>query len=71
LDFIAFFDSGVAWDSDSKPSFLGGGRKLLSSYGVGLRANIMGYLVAGVNFVKPLDRPNRDWHFEFSFWPGF
>jgi len=71
LDFVAFFDSGVAWDSQSKPSFLGGGRKLLSSYGIGLRANIMGYLIAGVNFVKPLDRPNRDWHFEFSFWPGF
>ncbi len=77
LDFIAFYDMGVAWGMDDyglshKPSFLSGGdRDFLRSYGVGVRLNLFGALVAGVNYVKPLDRPDRGWHWEFSFWPGF
>jgi len=71
LDFVAFFDSGVAWDSTDKAWFLGGNRKPLSSYGIGLRANLLGYLVVGCDFVKPLSRPGQGWHFAFSFWQGF
>ena len=77
VDFIAFYDMGVAWGRDNygvdhKPSFLfGGDRNFLRSYGVGLRLNLFGALVAGVNLVKPIDRPNNKWHWEFSFWPGF
>jgi Tol biopolymer transport system component len=77
VDFIAFYDMGVAWGQDSygvghKPAFLfNGDRKFLRSYGAGLRLNLFGALVAGVNYVKPLDRPGKGWHWEFSFWPGF
>jgi len=77
LDFIAFYDMGVAWGKDDlgvnhKPSILSGGdRKPLRSYGVGVRLNLFGALVAGVNYVRPLDRPDKSWHWEFSFWPGF
>jgi outer membrane protein assembly factor BamA len=74
VDVIAFYDAGVAWQGGSdaaKPSLLGGDLGLLRSFGFGLRVNVLGYLVAGVNYVRPLDRPNKDWHFEFSFWPGF
>ena len=72
IDFIAFYDMGLAWDNFSKPWFLKNGvRKPLRSLGVGLRANILGYLVLGLNYVKPLDRLNKGWTFQLSFQPGF
>ncbi|UCC41503.1 MAG: PD40 domain-containing protein [Candidatus Aminicenantes bacterium] len=71
MDFIAFFDTGIAWWSFDKAWFLGGDRKPISSAGVGLRMNFFGYAVIGVNFVKPLSRVNKDWYFQFSFMPGF
>jgi Tol biopolymer transport system component len=72
VDFLAFYDVGWAWERDLKPSFLSGGvRKPVQSVGVGLRVNVFGYLVLGFNYVKPFSRPNKDWHIEFSFQPGF
>ncbi len=71
IDFIAFFDTGVAWWDEFKPDFLGGSRHLVSSTGVGLRMNVFGYLVIGVNYVKPLNRARKGWYFQFSFFPGF
>jgi Tol biopolymer transport system component len=76
IDMILFYDWGVAWSEDranqnNKPTFLGGDRKPVSSAGIGLRVNVFGYLVVGVNYVKPFDRPDKGWYFQFSFWPGF
>jgi Tol biopolymer transport system component len=77
IDMIAFYDWGTAWGADVytgeqvKPTFLGGTRKSISSAGVGLRMNVFGYIVLGVNYVKPFDRPGKGWYFQFSFWPGF
>jgi Tol biopolymer transport system component len=72
VDFLAFYDAGVAWQNGVKPWFMGGGkRKPVQSVGVGLRMNIFGYLVAGLNYVKPLNRPQKGWHLEFSLMPGF
>lgn len=70
-DFYAFFDTGLAWSSEDKDSFFKGRRKPVSSVGVGLRTNFFGYLILGVNFVQPLDRPNKGWYFQFSLTPGF
>jgi Omp85 superfamily domain len=76
IDMVLFYDWGVAWYADSggrnnKPTFLGGNREPVSSAGIGVRVNVFGYLVVGVNFVKPFDRPDKGWYFQFSFWPGF
>jgi outer membrane protein assembly factor BamA len=77
IDMIAFYDWGTAWGMDVftgeqvKPTILGGERKSISSAGVGLRMNVLGYIVLGINYVKPFDRPNKGWYFQFSFWPGF
>ncbi len=72
VDFIAFYDMGLAWDSTSKPWFLSGGdRKPLRSAGVGLRVNVFGYAVLGLNYVKPFDRPDKGAYWQFSFYPGF
>jgi Tol biopolymer transport system component len=55
-----------------KPWFIGDGqRKPLRSYGIGLRTNLFGYLIIGLNYVYPMDRPVRGWHFQVSLSPGF
>ena len=76
IDMLLFYDWGVAWNEDfagqnNKPTFLGGNREPVSSAGIGLRGNVFGYLVVGVNYVKPFDRRDQGWYFQFSFWPGF
>jgi outer membrane protein assembly factor BamA len=72
VDFVAFYDMGLAWDSQSKPWFVNGGdRKPLRSAGLGLRVNVFGYAVLGVDYVKPFDRPQKGWYWQFSFYPGF
>ncbi len=55
-----------------RPWFIGDGqRKPLRSYGVGLRTNLFGYLILGLNYVYPIDRPVRGWHLQLSISPGF
>jgi outer membrane protein assembly factor BamA len=72
VDFLAFYDAGLAWQNDVKPWFLSGGtRKPIQSFGVGLKVNVFGYLVLGFNYVKAINRPQKDWHIEFSLMPGF
>ncbi len=71
IDFVTFFDTGVAWTNEDKPWFLEGDRRLLSSTGIGLRVNLFGAAVLGLNLVKPLDRPERGPYLQLSFMPGF
>lgn len=83
LEFFGFFDWGVAYaqnpgywwggatPEDVKPTFLGGNRKPLSSAGIGVRTNLFGYLILGLNYVYPIDRPARGWHLQLSISPGF
>jgi WD40 repeat protein len=71
VDFLTFFDAGVAWDSQNKPFFLGGERRPVASAGLGLRMNLFGYMIIGVNYVYPFDRPEKGAYFELSFIPGF
>jgi WD40 repeat protein len=71
VDVVAFYDMGLAWDNTSKPWFMSGGdRKPVTSAGVGLRVNVLGYLVLGVSYVKPFDRGIKP-YYQFSFYPGF
>jgi Tol biopolymer transport system component len=85
IDFIAFYDAGIAWwddndlydefgalvETDRKARFLDGGRNMISSAGVGLRANVFGYLILGINYVYPFDRPRKDAYFQLTLSPGF
>jgi outer membrane protein assembly factor BamA len=68
---IVFGDTGVAWWSNDRPSFLGGSRDALRSVGTGIRFNALGFLIGEVDFVKPIDRPERGWMWQFNFVPGF
>jgi Tol biopolymer transport system component len=55
-----------------RPWFLSGGqRKPIRSYGIGLRTNLFGYIILGLNYVYPIDRPVRGWHLQLSISPGF
>ena len=73
VDFIAFFDSGVAWTEEGagRAWFLGGERKFLSSAGMGIRVNLFGYFVLGLSYVTPFDRHEKSSYFQFTFMPGF
>jgi Tol biopolymer transport system component len=71
VDLLAFFDTGVAWTSQDEADFLGGERKRVSSVGFGARVNVLGFLVGEVDYVKPLDRPGRGWHWQFNFTAGY
>jgi WD40 repeat protein len=74
VDFVAFYDAGMVWGMDlsgQDHTFRERLRKPLTSAGVGLRVNVLGYLVLGANLVKPFDRPDKGWYWEFSFYPGF
>jgi Tol biopolymer transport system component len=73
VDFIAFFDSGLAWmeKEENRAWFLGGKRKFVSSAGVGVRCNLFGYFVLGLSYVAPFDRPEKNGYFQFTLMPGF
>jgi hypothetical protein len=69
---MAFFaDAGVAWTSDAKPSFAGGDRDWVRSAGMALRVNLLGFAVAEIDFVRPLDRSRKGWRWQFGLTPGF
>jgi len=81
LEMGIFVDGGMAWGSDNfrfntpdvneNAFFLGGDRKPVWSTGVSLKFNMFGYFILGLDFVKPFQRPNKGWHFEFNMTPGF
>ncbi len=83
VDFIAFYDAGVAWGMSyypdasgnlyqTKPKFASGGtQKILTSAGVGLRVNVFGYAVLGLNYVYPFQRPAKGGYLQVTFYPGF
>ena len=48
-----------------------GDRQAVSSAGVTLRANVLGYFVGQFDFVRPFQRPGRGWMFQFNISPGF
>jgi Tol biopolymer transport system component len=69
---VAFFgDAGVAWTRDEKPTFAGGTRDFVSSAGVALRVNALGFAILQFNIVRPFQRPGKGWVFQFSLVPGF
>jgi len=69
---VAFFaDAGVAWQKSDRPTFLGGNRQPVSSAGMTLRANVLGFAVAQMDVAYPFQRSGRGWVLGFSIAPGF
>ena len=71
IELALFGDAGVAWTSNTKPSFAGGDRDWARSAGVAVRANIFGYAIAEFDYVRPFDRTRRGWLWQFGLTPGF
>ncbi len=73
LDFIIFSDAGMAWmnEGDNRAWFQGGSRKPVFSAGVGVRMNLFGYIILGVSYVKPFQRPDQAPYLQMTFTPGF
>ena len=67
----AFFDAGVAWDTQSKPALFGGERETVRSYGGTARVSLFGYGVLQIDFVKPIDRPAKSAFWTFNLLAGF
>ncbi len=69
-----FFDAGAAWWSADRAGELGGNRapwNPVTSYGIASRVNLFGVLLLEIDFVHPNDRPEKGWHWQFGFSPGF
>ncbi len=71
IEIAPFFDVAYAWRNVERSTyFMTHSRKPIRSYGGSLRANVLGFFVAQVSYVNPMDRP-LGWHWEFAITPGF
>jgi hypothetical protein len=71
IELAGFFDAGTAWRDSDKAAFLGGGRQPVTSVGVALRVNLLGFAVGELDYVHPNDRPLQGWYWQFALQPGF
>jgi hypothetical protein len=71
VEVAVFADGGVAWRGGERPSLVGGSRDGVSSAGITVRANLGGFAVGQVDMVRPFQRPDAGWVFQFSLSPGF
>ena len=71
VEVALFTDSGVAWTSAEKPSWLGGSRDGVASAGVAFRVNLFGFAVGEFDAVRPFQRPGRGWTFAFNLLQGW
>ncbi len=71
IEFGGFYDAGLAWDNGMKLALSGPGRKPVRSVGLTLRVNLLGYAIGEVDYVKPLDRIDKSWVWQFNIAPGF
>jgi Tol biopolymer transport system component len=67
-----FADAGAAWDRSGRPNFrTGPNGDVVRSVGALARINLLGFAVAEIDYVRPLDRPGRGWLWSFNLRPGF
>jgi outer membrane protein assembly factor BamA len=71
IEMAVFADSGVAWGQNSSTLFGGANKEPVTSVGATMRANLFGFAVGEINYVRPLDRPGRGWLWQFNLRPGF
>jgi Tol biopolymer transport system component len=71
LELAVFADGGAAWDSVHSLTLTGSDRNFVRSVGAAARVNVLGFAVAEIDYVRPLDRLGRGWMWEFNLRPGF
>lgn len=71
VELAVFGDAGIAWDRSNSNRFTDAERELVKSVGVAARINLLGFAVAEIDYVRPLDRPLKGWMWQFNLTPGF
>jgi Tol biopolymer transport system component len=71
LELGVFMDAGAAWDTSRSIRLSGPDQNLVKSWGAVARVNVLGFAVAEIDYVRPLDRLGRGWMWEFNLRPGF
>jgi Tol biopolymer transport system component len=76
IELLAFADAGIAWNQGQTIRLERGlstptERRMVTSVGGGFRFNVFGYAVIEVDYVRPLDRPQKNWIWQFNLSPGF
>jgi hypothetical protein len=71
IEVALFGDAGTAWTTEIQPQGLGGDREWVRSVGAALRFNAFGYAILELDYVRPLDRPEKGWVWQFNLTPGF
>ena len=71
-----FYDMGKAWSGETPLNCPAGNcgfedRTWVSSAGLLARVNLFGLMIGELNFVRPFDRPEKGWIWEFNLTPGF
>jgi Tol biopolymer transport system component len=69
IEMAVFGDAGAAFGEVQGYSRVN--EKWVKSVGIAMRANLFGFAVAEVDYVRPIDRKNRGWVWQFSLRPGF
>ena len=71
IEAAVFYDLGSAWYQGQSVHFNGPSKNIVTSRGVAMRVNLLGFAVAEIDYVHPDDRPMKNWYWVFSFQPGF
>jgi Tol biopolymer transport system component len=71
VEVAAFFDAGVAWTANSRPSFAGGNRDVVRSAGGAARVNVFGFLIVEIAASRPFDRLDRSWQWQIGIRQSF
>jgi Tol biopolymer transport system component len=77
VEVALFGDAGVAWGTGTVLGITGSGvfgegkKDPVASYGVAVRANLFNFAVAEIDYVRPVQRSNRGWMWQFNLRPGF
>jgi hypothetical protein len=71
IEVAAFMDAGLTWTATDRPSFAGGARQVVRSYGAAARVNIFGVLTLEVAASRPLDRVRHGWQWQVGIRNGF
>ena len=75
IEFTAFTDVGMAWDSERPMEFKwersSADRIPVASSGFSARANILGFLILEGYYAYPWQRPEKGWHWGFHIAPGW
>ena len=71
VELAIFSDAGIAWGRTSNLSLAQVNGEPVVSVGAAARINLLGFAVAEIDYVRPLDRPRRGWLWQFNLMPGF